>query len=108
MKGENKGGRPPYDYALMFEIVILQRYYNLGDDSTERVRHFGPVVVYSSQSLRFRDSAHSQLKTFCPKFFVVLLPNQYPPAKHSSLPRKCPALLWRSTWPSYAHSTLGS
>ncbi|MCA6369650.1 MAG: transposase [Cytophagales bacterium] len=56
MNGENKGGRPPYNYALMFEIVILQRYYNLGDDSTERVRHFGPVVVYYSQSLRFRDS----------------------------------------------------
>ncbi len=47
MKGENKGGRPPYDYALMFKIVILQRYYNLGDDSTERVRHFGPVVVHA-------------------------------------------------------------
>ncbi|MFN7261674.1 MAG: transposase, partial [Cyclobacteriaceae bacterium] len=35
MKGETKGGRPPYDYALMFKIVILQRYYNLSDDSTE-------------------------------------------------------------------------
>jgi len=35
VKGENKGGRPPYDYALMFKIVILQRYYNLSDDSTE-------------------------------------------------------------------------
>lgn len=35
VKGENKGGRPPYDYVLMFKIVILQRYYNLSDDSTE-------------------------------------------------------------------------
>ncbi|MFN8808794.1 MAG: IS5 family transposase, partial [Cyclobacteriaceae bacterium] len=33
--GENKGGRPPYDYILMVKIVILQRYYNLRDDATE-------------------------------------------------------------------------
>ena len=32
-KGE--GGRRPYDYLLMFKILILQRYYNLGDDQTE-------------------------------------------------------------------------
>jgi len=30
-----KGGRPPYDYVLMFKILILQRYYNLSDDNTE-------------------------------------------------------------------------
>jgi hypothetical protein len=29
------GGRPPYDYVLMFKIIILQRYYNLSDDQTE-------------------------------------------------------------------------
>jgi len=29
------GGRKPYDYLLMFKILILQRYYNLGDDQTE-------------------------------------------------------------------------
>lgn len=34
-RSENKGGRPPYDYVMMFKIVILQRYYNLSDDSTE-------------------------------------------------------------------------
>lgn len=34
-QGENKGGRPAYDYVMMFKIVILQRYYNLSDDSTE-------------------------------------------------------------------------
>ena len=32
-KGE--GGRKPYDYVMMFKILILQRYYNLGDDQTE-------------------------------------------------------------------------
>ncbi len=32
-KGE--GGRPPYDYVLMFKILILQRYYNLSDDQVE-------------------------------------------------------------------------
>ena len=31
----NKGGRPSYDYVMMFKIVIRQRYYNLSDDSTE-------------------------------------------------------------------------
>jgi IS5 family transposase len=29
------GGRPPYDYVLMFKILILQRYYNLSDDQAE-------------------------------------------------------------------------
>lgn len=29
------GGRPPYDYVLMFKILILQRYYNLADDQVE-------------------------------------------------------------------------
>lgn len=30
-----KGGRRPYDYVLMFKILILQRYYNLSDDQVE-------------------------------------------------------------------------
>lgn len=29
------GGRRPYDYVLMFKILILQRYYNLSDDQVE-------------------------------------------------------------------------
>lgn len=29
------GGRPPYDYVLMFKIIILQRIYNLSDDQME-------------------------------------------------------------------------
>jgi len=32
---KGKGGRPPYDYVLMFKILILQRYYNLSDDQSE-------------------------------------------------------------------------
>jgi len=28
-------GRRPYDYILMFKIMILQRYYNLSDDQVE-------------------------------------------------------------------------
>ena len=32
---KGKGGRPPYDYVLMFKIVILQRYYNLSDEQVE-------------------------------------------------------------------------
>ena len=25
------GGRPPFDYVMMFKIIVLQRYYNLSD-----------------------------------------------------------------------------
>lgn len=34
---ENKGigGREPYDYLMMFKILILQRYYNLSEDQAE-------------------------------------------------------------------------
>jgi IS5 family transposase len=29
------GGRPPYDYVMMFKILVLQKMYNLSDDQTE-------------------------------------------------------------------------
>jgi IS5 family transposase len=32
---QGKGGRPPYDYILMFKILILQRYYNISDEQAE-------------------------------------------------------------------------
>ena len=33
---EDKGtGRPPFDYILMFKILVLQRLFNLSDDQTE-------------------------------------------------------------------------
>lgn len=37
LKKEHKGvgGRPPYDYLLMFKILVLQRIYNLSDEQTE-------------------------------------------------------------------------
>jgi IS5 family transposase len=31
----SQGGRPSYDYVLMFKMLILQRYYNLSDDKIE-------------------------------------------------------------------------
>jgi IS5 family transposase len=34
-KNSSKGGRPAYDYVLMFKILILQRYYNVSDDAIE-------------------------------------------------------------------------
>lgn len=35
-KSDNsKGGRPAYDYVLLFKILILQRYYNVSDDGIE-------------------------------------------------------------------------
>jgi IS5 family transposase len=37
LKKEPKGpgGREPFDYIMMFKILILQRYYNLSDDQIE-------------------------------------------------------------------------
>jgi transposase, IS5 family len=32
---KGKGGRPPYDYIMMFKILLLQRYYNISDEQTE-------------------------------------------------------------------------
>ena len=37
LKKDSKGpgGRPPFDYVMMFKILILQRIYNISDDQTE-------------------------------------------------------------------------
>lgn len=32
---KGKGGRPPFDYLLMFKILILQRCYNISDEQME-------------------------------------------------------------------------
>lgn len=32
---KSKGGRPAYDFVLLFKILILQRYYNVSDDAIE-------------------------------------------------------------------------
>ena len=39
LKKEHKGlgGRPPFDYVLMFKILILQKLYNMSDDKTEYI-----------------------------------------------------------------------
>ena len=29
------GGRPPFDYVMMFKILILQKLNNIADDKTE-------------------------------------------------------------------------
>jgi IS5 family transposase len=34
-QAKGAGGRPPYDYVLMFKILILQRCYNLSDEQVE-------------------------------------------------------------------------
>jgi len=34
-ESKGKGGRPPYDYVMMFKIMIVQRFYNLSDDQVE-------------------------------------------------------------------------
>ena len=34
-KDQQKGGRPPYDYVMMFKILILQHLYNVADERTE-------------------------------------------------------------------------
>jgi len=37
MKKETKGncGPPPYDYIMMFKVLILQRLYNVSDEQME-------------------------------------------------------------------------
>jgi transposase, IS5 family len=35
VEARGKGGRPPFDYVMMFKVLVLQRYYNLSDDQTE-------------------------------------------------------------------------
>ena len=34
-QAKGAGGRPPYDYLMLFKVLILQRIYNLSDDQTE-------------------------------------------------------------------------
>ena len=34
-EAKGAGGRPPYDYVLLFKILVLQRIYNLSDEQTE-------------------------------------------------------------------------
>jgi IS5 family transposase len=34
-EAEGPGGRPPFDYVMMFKILILQKLYNTSDDQTE-------------------------------------------------------------------------
>ncbi len=34
-EAEGPGGRPPYEYVMMFKILLLQRMYNLSDDKIE-------------------------------------------------------------------------
>ena len=34
-EAKGPGGRPPYDYVMMFKILILQKMYNMADDKTE-------------------------------------------------------------------------
>jgi IS5 family transposase len=34
-EAQGPGGRPPFDYVMMFKILILQKLYNISDDQTE-------------------------------------------------------------------------
>jgi len=34
-KPEGPGGRSPYDYVMMFKVLILQRLYNLSDEQMQ-------------------------------------------------------------------------
>jgi len=34
-EAQGPGGRPPFDYVMMFKILILQKIYNMADDKTE-------------------------------------------------------------------------
>ena len=34
-EAQGPGGRPPFDYVMMFKILILQKIYNISDEQTE-------------------------------------------------------------------------
>ena len=34
-EAQGLGGRPPFDYVMMFKILVLQKLYNMADDKTE-------------------------------------------------------------------------
>jgi len=34
-ESQGPGGRPPFDYVMMFKILVLQKLYNIADDMTE-------------------------------------------------------------------------
>ena len=34
-EAQGPGGRPPFDYVMMFKILILQKLYNIADDAAE-------------------------------------------------------------------------
>jgi transposase, IS5 family len=34
-EAKGPGGRPPFDYVMIFKILILQKLYNMADDKTE-------------------------------------------------------------------------
>ena len=34
-ESQGLGGRPPFDYVMMFKILMLQKLYNIADDMTE-------------------------------------------------------------------------
>ena len=34
-EAQGPGGRPPFDYVMMFKILILQKLYDMADDKTE-------------------------------------------------------------------------
>ena len=34
-QAKGPGGRPPFDYIMMFKILVLQKLYNIADDMTE-------------------------------------------------------------------------
>jgi hypothetical protein len=34
-EAKGPGGRPHYDYILMFKVLIIQRVYSLSDEQTE-------------------------------------------------------------------------
>jgi len=55
---QGKGGRPPYDYVMMFKIMILQRYYNLSDDQVEfqiNDRMSFTCALHEVRGMRFLD-----------------------------------------------------
>ena len=53
LKKEAKGlgGRPAYDYVMMFKIIILQRLYNISDEHS-RIPDQWSIIIYEIFRIR--------------------------------------------------------
>ena len=50
-KDTSKGGRPPYDYVMMFKILVLQHLYNVADEENRGQVSTYNIILFSSAGI---------------------------------------------------------